>query len=161
MILVADASALIALASCNSLSLLDKLFGEVLVPQTVYSEIAKVDKAHSSCLQSYLKGKVRVVDTQRFVYLDAFADAGETEAMLLYKEVSADYLLIDDKRGRKVAKINQIKTIGSVGVLLQAKRAGHIQLIAPLLELIASSPVYISESLINTVLELAGESQQL
>jgi uncharacterized protein len=81
--------------------------------------------------------------------------------MLLYKEVSADYLLIDDKRGRKVAKINQIKTIGSLGVLLQAKRAGHIKLIAPLLELIASSPVYISESLINTVLELAGESQQL
>ncbi|MCD2452739.1 DUF3368 domain-containing protein [Methylicorpusculum oleiharenae] len=91
--------------------------------------------------------------------MDAFADAGETEAMLLYKEVSADYLLIDDKRGRKVAKINQIKTIGSLGVLLQAKRAGHIQLIAPLLKLIASSPVYISESLINTVLELAGVSQ--
>ncbi len=57
---------------------------------------------------------------QHYVYLDAFADAGETQAMLLYKEVTVDYLLIDDKRGRKVAKINQIKTIGSRGVLLQA-----------------------------------------
>lgn len=158
MILVADASALIALASCNSLSLLDKLFGEVLVPETVYSEITIPDKPQSSSLQVYLQGKVRNVNMLRYVYLDAFADAGETEAMLLYKEVSADYLLIDDKRGRKVAKINQIKTIGSLGVLLQAKRAGHIQYIAPLLEQIASSPVYISESLINTVLELAGES---
>lgn len=158
MILVADASALISLASCNSLSLLDKLFGEVLVPETVYSEITIPDKPQSSSLQVYLQGKVRNVDMLRFVYLDAFADAGETEAMLLYKEVSADYLLIDDKRGRKVAKINQIKTIGSLGVLLQAKRAGHIQYIAPLLEQITSSPVYISESLINTVLELAGES---
>lgn len=115
MILVADASALIALASCNSLSLLDKLFGDVLVPETVYSKLTIPDKPQSSSLRVYLQGKVRKVDMQHFVYLDAFADAGETEAMLLYKEVSADYLLIDDKRGRKVAKINQIKTIGSLG----------------------------------------------
>lgn len=159
MILVADASALIALASCNSLSLLDKLFVDVLVPETVYSELTIPDKPQSSSLRIYLQGKVRKVDMQHFVYLDAFADAGETEAMLLYKEVSADYLLIDDKRGRKVAKINQIKTIGSLGVLLQAKRVGHIQYVAPLLEQIASSPVYISQSLIRSVLELAGESQ--
>ena len=49
------------------------------------------------------------------------------------KEIAADYLLVDDKRGRKVAKINQIKTIGSMGVLLQAKRAGLIPAVAPLL----------------------------
>ena len=52
------------------------------------------------------------MDMQRFVYLDAFADTGETQAMLLYMEVTADYLLIDDRRGCKVAKINQIKTVG-------------------------------------------------
>lgn len=52
-----------------------------------------------------------MVDMQRYVYLDAFADAGETQAMLLFKELAADYLLIDDKRGRKVAKINQIQTV--------------------------------------------------
>ena len=36
MMLVADASALIALAVCDSLALLDALFGEVLVPDAVY-----------------------------------------------------------------------------------------------------------------------------
>lgn len=158
MILVADASALIALSTCNSLPLLDKLFGNVVVPEAVYAEITLADKPHSAYLQSYLQGKVRAVDMQRFVYLDSFADVGETPAMLLYKEASADYLLIDDKRGRKVAKINQIKTIGSLGVLLQAKRAGYIPCITPLIEQIAASPVFISESLIQTVLELAGES---
>ena len=44
----------------------------------------------------------------RFVYLDAFADAGETQAMLLYKEVAIDYLLIDDRCGRKVAQIKML-----------------------------------------------------
>lgn len=160
MILVADASALIALATCDSLALLETLFGNVLVSEAVFSEVTATDKPQSVRLQTYLHGKVRSVDMQRFVYLDAFADAGETQAMLLYKEVAADYLLIDDRRGRKVAKINQIRTIGSLGVLLQAKRAGFIPSVAPLIEQISASPIFISESLIQTVLELAGESFQ-
>ena len=159
MILVADASALIALSACDSLALLEALFGTVLVPQAVFLEVAAVDKPQSDRPRSYLQGKVRAVDMRGFVFLDAFADAGETQAMLLYKELAADYLLIDDKRGRKVAKINQIKTVGSLGVLLQAKRAGLISRVAPLIEKIAASPVFMSESLIQTVLDLADESE--
>lgn len=95
---------------------------------------------------------------QHFVYLDAYADAGETQAMLLYKAEQADYLLIDDRRGRKVAKINHIRTIGSLGVLLHAKRSGLIPHLAPLIQQIAASPVFMSEQLVQTVLELAGET---
>ena len=157
MILIADASALIALATCDSLALLEVIFGNVLVPEAVFSEVTAVDKPQSARLRSYLHGKVRAVDMQRYVYLDAFADVGETQAMLLYKEVAADYLLIDDRRGRKVAKINQIKTVGSLGVLLQAKRIGLIPRVAPLVEQIAASSVFMSENLIQAVLELAGE----
>ena len=94
------------------------------------------------------------------MYLDAFADAGETQAMLLYKEVAADYLLIDDRRGRKVAQINRIKTIGSMGVLLQAKRSGLISQVEPLLTKIAASPVFMGAGMIQTVLELAGERKK-
>lgn len=114
MILVADASALIALSACNSLPLLDALFGEVFVPEAVFNEVAIANKPQAANLQSYLQGKVRAVDMTHYVFLDAFADAGETAAMLLYKEIAADYLLIDDKRGRKVAKINHIRTVTSV-----------------------------------------------
>ena len=153
-----DASALIALASCDSLALLDVLFGVVLVPEAVYLEVASDDKPQANLLRTYLTGKIRTVDMHGYVYLDAFADAGETQAMLLYKEVRADYLLIDDKRGRRVAKINQIKVIGSLGVLLQAKRAGLVSQIGPLIAQIAASPVFLSKSLIQTVLELADET---
>ena len=160
MILVADASALIALSACDSLHLLDVLFGNVIVPEAVYVEVVVNDKPQFLRLQSYLQGKVRPVNMDRFVYLDAFADAGETQAMLLYKEVAADYLLIDDRRGRKVAHINQIKTIGLMGVLLQAKRLGLISQVEPLLAEIAASPVFIGAGLIQTVLELAGERKK-
>ena len=157
MMLVADASALIALAVCDSLALLDVLFGEVLVPEAVYTEVAQPDKPQGGRLMQYLQDKVRSVEMSRFVYLDAYADAGETQAMLLYKELDADFLLIDDQRGRKVAEINQITTVGSLGVLLQAKKKGLIVAIAPLLTQIADSPVYIGAGLMQTVLELADE----
>lgn len=158
MILVADASALIALAACNSLPLLDAIFGAVYVPEAVYREVATADKPYAERLRAYLQEKVHTVNMQNYVYLDAFSDAGETAAMVLYKELQADYLLIDDKRGRKVAAINQIKTIGTLGVLLQAKRAGKVLYIAPLLSQIEASPVFISKALVKTVLELAGEA---
>jgi predicted nucleic acid-binding protein len=159
MILVADSSALIALSICDSLYLLDSLFGEVLVPETVFWEVTRSDKPEAKKLEYYLHGKTRKVDMNSYVFLDAFADAGETEAMLLYKQISAYKMLIDDSRGRKVAKINNIKTIGSLGVLLSAKKAGLIPAITPFIDLLAVSQIYISPSLIQTVLSLAGESQ--
>ena len=93
MILVADSSALIALAICDGLKLLEPLYGEVVVPEAVYSEVTVSDKPESETLREYLTGKIRSIDTAGFVYLDASADIGETEAMLLYKQLNADKLL--------------------------------------------------------------------
>jgi len=156
-ILIADSSALIALSVCDSLTLLDQLFKEVLVPQAVFDECIKPGKPEAEELSDYLRGKVCPVDMSHFVYLDAYADAGESEAMVLYKQKSADKLLIDDKRGRKVAKINNISTIGSLGVLLSAKQAGLIKIVKPRLEKIVGSRVYLDSALVTIVLEMANE----
>ena len=86
MILVADASALIALATCDGLPWLDALFGEVLVPEAVFREVTFADKPQAMRLNAYLQGKIRQVDMADFVYLDAYAEAGETQAMVLYKK---------------------------------------------------------------------------
>jgi len=66
--------------------------------------------------------------------------------------------LIDDRRGRKVAKINQIDTIGSLGILLAAKAKGLVPEVAPLLREIEQSDIYLSPDLIATVLDLSGEN---
>jgi predicted nucleic acid-binding protein len=158
-ILVADCSALIALSVCNSLNLLEHLFDSVVVPEAVYNEATQSNKKEAHALKAFLQGKVRQVDLQAYVFLDAFADMGETEAMLLYKQISADKLLIDDRRGRKVAKINRISTIGSLGVLLAAKEKGLVEYVSPLLLQIENSDIYLSQKLIATVLELAGENR--
>ena len=89
MILVADASALIALSACDSLHLLEALFGNVIVPEAVFFEVAGTNKPQSERLRNYLQGKVRAVNMDHFVYLDAFADAGETQAMLQWHYIKS------------------------------------------------------------------------
>lgn len=158
MILVADSSALIALSICNQLTLLEQLFGQVVVPKAVYDEATQPNKKQANQLKTYLADKVRQVDMRQYVFLDGFADAGETEAMVLYKQIHADKLLIDDQRGRNVAKINHIETIGSLGVLLTAKQRGLIDKIAPILDQLSQSDIYFSDQLMAMVLELANES---
>lgn len=157
MILIADSSALIALAICDGLHLLEPLYGEVLVPEAVYAEVTESEKAEAGTLRNYLQGRTRPVDTDTYVYLDAFADRGETEAMLLYKQIKADKLLIDDRRGRRIAQLNGISIVGSLGVLLAAKKRGLLAQIAPALTKLANSRIFIDPDLIQTVLELAGE----
>jgi len=51
----------------------------------------------------------------------------------------------------------KIRTIGSLGVLLQAKRAGLVTAVRPLIDQISDSPVFLSDELIAVVLDLAGE----
>lgn len=58
MIVIADSSALVALSVCDSLSLLDALFGQVKVPQAVYDEVCIADKTEAHALRIYLTEKV-------------------------------------------------------------------------------------------------------
>ena len=68
MILVADASALVALSAFDSLTLLEALFGQVWVPEAVFNEIAVADKPQAARLHHYLQNKVRAADMQHFVF---------------------------------------------------------------------------------------------
>ncbi len=157
MILIGDSSALIALAICDALDLLTALYDKVYIPQAVYQEITQGDRPESDKLRIFLREKVKNVDMTNYVYLDAYADIGETEAMLLYKQLSADVLLIDDKKGRKVATMNKIEIIGSLGILLKAKKRGLLNEVSTSLNRLQNSIIYLNQTLINEVLELAGE----
>ena len=157
MILVADSSALIALSLCNALRFLDVLFEEIKVPQAVFDEVTVEDKKESIELSKYLKDKIESVSIEDYVITDFSIGKGELEAMALYKRLRADKLLIDDKRSRKLAQLNGMNIIGSLGILLIAKEKGLLEQIKPYIEIIKESDIYISEELIDCVLELAGE----
>ena len=157
MVLIPDSSPLIALATCDALYLLDLIYEEVKIPLEVYKEVTQENKKYSLELEEYLKDKIVILNDNYGVILDFSLEIGEIKSMMLYNKLHADYLLIDDKRARKIAELNNIKTIGTLGVLYEAKEKKTIDFIRPFIIELYNSDIYISKSVCNYVLKLAGE----
>jgi|SRR5271155_4810401 len=101
MIVVADASPLNYLIQIESETLLQKLFGRVLLPGAVMEELQHA--AAPSAVASWVASlpswiEIRTVAAQRDDALEIL-DPGEREAILLAQETRADLLLIDEKQG--------------------------------------------------------------
>ena len=155
MLIIADSSALVALALCDGLALLDQLFDEIKVPQAVYDEVVIEGKPEARTLQAYLQGKIIPVLLSNVVITGGGLGQGELEAMALYKAICADYMLVDDSRARKVARLNKINVTGSQGVLLLAKNRGLISQVKPYLDKLRQTDIRISDRLIQRMLKLA------
>jgi len=158
MLIVSDTSPIIALALCGKLNLLDKLFGQVCIPQAVFNELAIHDKPKSREIIKWANKKVIPAKNRTTISaLSLNLDLGESEALSLYWEINADFLLIDEKRGRIIAIRNGIKTIGTIGILLSAKQKGFITLIKPFLDILMNNSFRISDILYHQILERTGE----
>ncbi|MDR2618055.1 MAG: DUF3368 domain-containing protein [Treponema sp.] len=157
MIIVCDCSPLIALAVCGKLTLLDTLFKEVIVPENVYRESIISGKPEASQIDAWARGKIQQAQKLPAKVTNLNLGKGETEAIALYWEKSADYLLVDEQRGRKIAASGGIKIIGTLGILLLAKRQGLIASLKPSLDILSGSTIRISDRLYKTILKLAQE----
>jgi predicted nucleic acid-binding protein len=157
MLIVADSSALIALAVCDGLSVILKIYDDLKIPEAVYMEIVAPEKPHSDALGAFLTERVVKVDVSQWVVTAGGLGRGEIEAMALYKQLSADVLLIDDHRARVIAENNQIECIGALGLLLVAKRRGVISAVVPYVQKLRQSSIFYGDDLLDRVLNLAGE----
>ena len=116
--IISDTSSLIILSKLERLALLDHLFDKVLIPKRVAKELqAKEDSVYKTIISQELFKIVGCEDTALLALLDDILDYGESEALVLAKEREL-ILLIDEKKGRKIAKDMGIKIIGFLGVLL-------------------------------------------
>ena len=160
-IIVADTGPLIALARLEQLALLTSLFSAVHIPRTVLTEAtAKRDYADAEPIHAFAIAHAQIgetVDTPLAQSLLSLLDEGETQALVLAKQLGCG-VLMDEKRGRQVARHHGVPVVGVLGVLLQAKRSGQIELLSPMIERLQNSGYRLSTSLVETVLTLAGES---
>lgn len=131
MLIVADSSALVALATCDALEFLTALYDDVKVPQAVYDEVTVSGKSEARSLAKFLQERIVMVDSTQYVFAAGGLGRGEIEAMLLYKSLAADYLLIDDRRARAIAELNEIRCVGVLGILLLAKQQNIVSEIGP------------------------------
>lgn len=156
--IICNTTPLIALASIDSLKLLDSLTEDWCVPEAVYNEATVKDKPYSDVLLKFLNGKIQKVnDTDAVKDLNIFIDSGEAEVIQLASELDAPLVIIDEKRGRNIAKLKGLTVIGTVGLLLKAKERGLIEKILPLVEEMKSKNIHLSKELIEKIKELSGE----
>jgi hypothetical protein len=158
MIIIADSSPLIALAVISKLELLDKLYEKVYVPNAVFQELADNDRAFANELRRFLTGRIKEVKNRLAVdVLLSDIGAGEAEAIILALEQHPDAVLIDDLKARKFAKLRGLNIIGTLGILLKAKKEGLVQEIKPLLDDMLAANIRISEKIRELALQSAQE----
>lgn len=90
-----------------------------------------------------------------------FTDLGAGEASTLALAIQNSdrcLVLMDEPLGRAHARTHGVAVTGLAGVLLAAKRAGLISNVGHLLERLEGSNFRLSEEVIRTVLEQAGEA---
>jgi predicted nucleic acid-binding protein len=160
-IVVSNTSPIINLAAVGKLELLRDLYQRILVPEAVYSEITVRGQGQPGALelQTWSCFETRpATDSALVAQLEQELDADEAEAIALAVELSANTLLIDERRGRVVAARFSLPVTGLLGVLVLAKRRGLLTAVKPVLDdLMATAGFYIRGDLYMRVLQSVDE----
>jgi predicted nucleic acid-binding protein len=162
LIVVSDTSPVLNLARIGRLDLLRLLYRRVLIPSAVYRELtnSKSDLPPAIDFASMPWLIVAAAaDQNRVQEHRERLDPGEAEAIVLAIERRADLLLVDERRGRRIATAAGLTVTGLLGVVARAKRAGLIDLGKPVLdELIQVGHFWIGPDLYSEVLTELGEA---
>ena len=156
--IVCDSSPLIALAYLGKLQILDRMFREWRVPPAVLAECSVKDKVFSKLFNSILPHHLKHPHDLKLVdILSLQIGRGESESIVLAGELGIHIVLIDDKKGRRFAVLHNLEPVGTIGILLSAKKRGLITLIKPELEKLVESGIHIHQDLIDEALKSSGE----
>lgn len=149
---VSNSSPLIALAAIERLDLLPALFTSILIPPAVAHEIQRSVPVAPTWLQ------VRPLEAvlPPIVLRRSLAD-GERQAIALAVETRADAIVLDDLPARRIAQAAALNVIGTLGVLLAAKRVGLISSVRPELDNLVRTSFFLSSQLRDELLRAAGE----
>jgi hypothetical protein len=156
---VVDSTPIIALAGLGHLGLLQRLYGEVLAPSTVWEELTsgglRPGGPEDLVAAPWIRCRALTNPGQADFFPDL--DRGEAEVIALALETDAGLVILDDRLGRRHATRLGLRLTGTLGVLLAAKKVGLLTEIAPLLDRLGENRIYSSPKLRALVLERAGE----
>ncbi len=161
MLIVSDTSPISNLILIGRLSLLRDMYQVVIVPPKVHAEVLALEdfgediSAYTTANWFEIKAPENAALVQQLLEK---LDEGEAEAIALAKELSADFLLIDERRGWKIADEMGISSIGLIGILLKAKQAGLLPSVMSVVdELRTKAEFWIKDSFYEQIRDLAEE----
>ncbi len=147
---VSNSSPLIALEQIGNLNLLQKLFATVSIPPAVSRETTKI------VLPPWIT-EIPLAQPVGPQILRASLGPGESEAISLALEVGAQWVILDDRPARRLAEALNLPVIGTLGVLLAAKRRGFLPAIRLCVDALVNHGFHIAPDLYERVLSDAGE----
>lgn len=161
MIVVSDTTPIISLLKINKLNLLEKLFGEVVIPKGVFSELTD-NPLYKNEAESVQKSEfIKIVDTidENYVALlrrSTGLDLGESEAIYISDNEKESLLLMDELRGREVAARMGIRIMGTIGILMSAYKNNLLTKneIENSIDILKDNGRHISEKLYNQLIDL-------
>jgi uncharacterized protein len=159
MIVVSDTSPILSLALIGRLELLRDLYGMLLIPAAVRSEISATGQggAREVAQADWIVTRPAEHDVVLKLLLRE-VDRGEAEAIGLALQSGADVLLVDERKARHLAAYLELGVAGLLDVLQEAKRRQLITSVKPVLdELIVRAHFRLSHKLYQRTLFTAGE----
>lgn len=128
-IVVADSSCLIGLSKIGKLNILHQLFGEIIIPEAVFSEVVIQGEGRPGAKEvkdtNWIK-KIAVKNEIAVKALKLSLGAGESEAIVLASECNAEFIILDDWKARQIAEELSLPIIGTIAVLYKAQEKGII-----------------------------------
>src|SRR5881394_1807529 len=131
-VVISDASPLVHLGAIGRFELLKQLYPVLLIPPAVWTEVTVAGQGRpgaaelTSAVQAgWITLQTPAATTLARAELSGL-DQGEAEALALALDTSAECVLLDELRGRAVARILGVRAIGTLGVLIEAKGRGFV-----------------------------------
>jgi predicted nucleic acid-binding protein len=151
---VADTTPLIVLAGVGLLDLLPQLYGAITIPDAVRDELrAGAEPRPDVGTLPWLTVAAVEPDAE----LRDALNSGEAAATTLAIRLGARAVLLDERRGRRIAQARGLPVVGTLGVLLAAKQAGLLREIRPIVDAMIAQGRRISSALRDQALAAAGE----
>jgi predicted nucleic acid-binding protein len=159
-IIVSDTSPLRALHHLDLVHLLAQQFDEVLIPPAVAEELLRGSRTSRPIDTARLRGVTisGPVDATALLADEPELDLGEAEAITLALRVHSGQVLIDEAAGRVAAAKRGLRTVGVLGVLIEAKQSRQIASVRNLMDRLRDETrFFIADSLYLHVCEVVGE----
>lgn len=144
-VIISDTSCLIALEKIDALDILRKLYGEAIITDEVNSEYGKP-------LPSWVIVR-KVKSTNKQLELEVKLDKGEASSIALALETENSLLIIDEHKGRKIAKSLDLNIIGTIGILIISHKKGILDNLTGTISKLVNSGFRISDRLIDRIFE--------
>ena len=155
-LVIADTGVLISLGLVGHIDLIERVFGDFYIANAVWEELQSYENPEfEKNILFHLEKRVIKIKSKN--HLSVIMDYGESESVILYEELNADYLIIDDNKARIIAESFDINCIGSIGLLVKAKQKGLVNNLNSIFEKWLDNERHFSKKLLNKILLQIGE----